>query len=259
MTESQFTDGICISTQNLSKKFCKNLRRSMLYGLIDIAKGTFGIRSNSQDLRKDEFWALDNVSFELKKGEVLGVIGPNGSGKTTLLRLLAKIFPPDKGVAVIQGRVATLLTIGAGFHPHMTVQENMYINGTILGMSSKEIDEKYQSIINFSGIRDFEKAPVAALSDGMYLRLGFSIAIAMEPDIYLIDEVLSMGDKEFRNKCIEEIKRISQRSSVVFVSHNMEMTKKVCNRVIVMNKGKKVYESRDAPDGIEYYNSIQKV
>ena len=153
--------------------------------------------------------------------------------------------------------MVTLLTIGAGFHPHMTVQENMYINGTILGMSSKEIDEKYQSIIDFSGIKGFEKAPVGALSDGMYLRLGFAIAIAMKPDIYLIDEVLSIGDKEFRKKCIEEINKFSKKSSVVFVSHNMEMIREVCNRIIVLNKGKMTFEGDNIDEGIEYYFSLK--
>ena len=157
----------------------------------------------------------------------------------------------------MQGRVVTLLTIGAGFHPHMTVQENVYINGTILGMSSKEIDEKYQSIIDFSGIKGFEKAPVAALSDGMYLRLGFAIAIAMEPDIYLIDEVLSIGDNEFRKRCIEEINKLSKKLSVIFVSHNMEMIREVCNRIIVLKKGTVVFESNNVNEGIEFYRLLK--
>ena len=257
MTDTQFTDGISISAQNLSKKFCKNLRRSMLYGLTDIAKSTLGIKSISSNLRTDEFWALDDVSLELKKGEILGIIGPNGSGKTTLLRVLAKIFPPDRGEAIIQGRVATLLTIGAGFHPHMTVHENIYINGTVLGMTRKEIDKKIDEIINFSGIKDFLNAPVATLSSGMFVRLGFSIALAMEPDIFLIDEILSIVDREFREKSIDGIIKNAQKALILFVSHNMEMIQRVCNRIIVLHKGKMVHEGNDVKKGIEYYYSIR--
>ena len=229
----------------------------MFYGLTDIIKSSLGIVSNNKTLRRDEFWAVDNISFKLDKGDILGIIGPNGSGKTTLLRMLAKIFPPDKGEAVIQGRVATLLTIGAGFHPHMTVHENIYINGTILGMTRKEIDGKFDRIIDFSGIKDFLNAPVAALSNGMYVRLGFSIALAMEPDIFLIDEVLSIVDREFREKSIDEIIKNAQNALIIFVSHNMEMIQRVCNRIIVLHKGKMVHEGCDVERGIEYYYSIR--
>jgi len=247
-----------LSAKELSKKFCKNLRRSMFYGLSDIIKSTAGIRSSNDSLRREEFWAVDNITFNCNKGDILGIIGPNGSGKTTLLRMLAKIFPPDRGEAFIQGRVATLLTIGAGFHPHMTVHENIYINGTILGMTRREIDGKFDRIIDFSGIKDFLNAPVAALSNGMYVRLGFSIALAMEPDIFLIDEVLSVGDNKFREKSINEMKKSLKDSITLFVSHNMEMVKRFCNRIMVMEKGKSVYESNDVSEGIEYYSSQKK-
>lgn len=256
MYSNQRSENVCISASHLSKKFCKNLRRSMFYGLSDITKCALGVRPDTQRLRRDEFWAVDDMSFELAKGQVLGIIGPNGSGKTTLLRMLAQIFPPDRGEAVIQGRVAALLTLGAGFHPHMTVYENIYINGTILGMTRREIDEKLDSIIDFSGIKDFIRAPVAALSDGMYIRLGFSIAIAINPDIFLIDEILAVGDKEFREKCIEEINKVSQESTILFVSHNMEMVERICNRIIVLNRGKMVHEGSDVSGGIEYYYSV---
>ena len=229
----------------------------MFYGLADIIKSSIGIVSDNKTLRRDEFWAVDNITFKLDKGDILGIIGPNGSGKTTLLRILAKIFPPDKGEAFIQGRVATLLTIGAGFHPHMTVHENIYINGTILGMTRKEIDGKFDQIIDFSGIKDFLNAPVAALSNGMYVRLGFSIALAMEPDIFLIDEVLSIVDREFREKSIDEIIKNAQNALILFVSHNMETIQRVCNRIIVLHKGKLVHEGSDVEKGIEHYYSIR--
>jgi len=247
-----------LSVDNLSKKFCKNLRRSMWYGLTDITRSSLGITTKTRQLRKDEFWSVKDVSLSLSKGEIIGLIGPNGSGKTTLLRLLARIFPPDSGEAVVYGRVAALMTIGAGFHPHLTVRDNVYINGTILGMTRKEIDEKFDAIIAFSGIGDFIRAPVAALSDGMYVRLGFSIALAMKPDIFLIDEVLVVSDREFREKSMKALEKIAQESAVIFVSHNMEMVQRICNRVIVMNRGSIVHTSDDVTGGIEYYNSLKR-
>ena len=230
----------------------------MWYGLTDIIRCTLGIDTNTRQLRKDEFWAVKDVSLSMNKGDVIGLVGPNGSGKTTLLRLLARIFPPDSGEAVVYGRIAALLTIGAGFHPHLTVRDNVYINGTILGMTRKEIDEKFDTIIAFSGIKDFIGAPVAALSDGMYVRLGFSIALAMQPDIFLIDEVLAVGDREFREKCREALEKIAQQSAVFFVSHNMEMVQRICNRIIVMNRGSIVHMSDDVREGIEYYKSLRR-
>jgi lipopolysaccharide transport system ATP-binding protein len=247
-----------LSVTGISKKFCKNLRRSMVYGLTDIAGSTLGIRPGARRLRRDEFWAVKGVSLSLNKGDMIGLIGPNGSGKTTLLRLLAGIFPPDDGAATLYGRVAALLTIGAGFHPHLTVRDNVYINGTILGMTRKEIDEKFDAIIAFSGIGDFIQAPVAALSDGMYVRLGFSIALAMKPDIFLIDEVLAVSDREFREKCIDALKKIARESAAIFVSHNMEIVLKICNGIVVMNRGAVAYESKNVAEGIAYYNSLKR-
>ena len=249
---------IGMAVRCLSKKFCKNLRRSMLYGLSNIAKSTAGVKPDNTYLRKDEFWAVNNISFELGKGQVCGIIGSNGSGKTTLLRVLAQIFPPDNGEAVIHGRVASLLTLGAGFHPHMTVKENVYVNGTILGMTHSEIDRKVDEILSFSGIKDFINTPVAALSDGMYIRLGFSIALAIKPDIFLIDEILAVGDKMFREKCVEEITERSKHSITLFVSHNMEMVKRICNRIIVLHKGEMVHESDDVAGGIAYYDTLKR-
>lgn len=247
------TNEICMSVRGLAKKFCKNLLRSMYYGLGDIVKGSIALRSNSSILRKDEFWALEDISFDLRKKQVIGIIGPNGAGKTTLLRILARIFPPDKGEIMVNGRVATLLSTGVGFHPHMTVRENIFINGTILGMSYQEISHKFDSILNFSGIKEFINTPVAALSDGMYIRLGFSIAIAMQPNIFLIDEILAVGDKDFREKCIEQILKVSQNSAIIFVSHNMDLIKRICNRIIILNQGKKVIEGNDVDEIVNQY------
>ena len=158
---------VVVSVRDVSKKFCKKLKRSMIYGIIDLSHNMMGKHTDSTYLRKDEFWAIRNLSFELKRGDVLGLIGVNGSGKTTLLRLLAGIFPPDKGEIQIKGRVGALIAVGAGFHPHMTGRENIYLNGTILGMDRNEIDSKFQDIVDFAEIHDFLDAPISTYSSTM--------------------------------------------------------------------------------------------
>lgn len=250
-------DEISLTVRDFSKKFCKNLRRSIFYGITDVIKSSFNFQPDTFNIRKDEFWAVDNITFKLKKGDALGIIGSNGSGKTTLLRMLAGILPPDKGEAITQGRVSSLLSLGVGFHPYMTVKENIYINGTILGMNRKEIDEMFDFIIDFSGVKDFIKAPAGVLSAGMKVRLGFSIAIAVKPDIFLVDEVLSVGDKKFREKCINQIKMTGNNTITIFISHNMEMVRGICNRIVVMDKGKIIHDANDIEKGIEYYNSLR--
>lgn len=247
-------DEISLSVRCLSKKFCKNLRRSIFYGITDVIKSAAGIRPNTSDIRKEEFWAVNDISFKMQKGETLGIIGSNGSGKTTLLRMLASILTPDRGEALIQGRRASLLSMGIGFHPYMTVKENIYINGTILGMSREEIDEMFDFIIEFSGVKDFVYAPAGALSAGMNVKLGFSIAVAVQPDIFLIDEVLAVGDRKFREKCISEITKSCGKSIIIFISHNMDMVRRICNRIMVMEKGEIVYDGSDVEKGIEKYN-----
>lgn len=227
-----------VITQNISKKFCKDLRRSMAYGIYDIGRDMFGLPANSGNLRKDEFWALDDVSFELKKGETLGIIGPNGSGKSTLLKLLNGIFRPDKGSIEINGRIGALIEVGAGFHPMLTGRENIYVNGAILGMSKKEIDKKFDAIVDFSGIGDFLDSPVKYYSSGMYVRLGFAIAIHAEPDILLIDEVLAVGDIKFQNKSYERILKIKDNCSIIIVSHSLLSLSRMCDAALWLDKGK---------------------
>ena len=213
---------IVLSAKKVSKKFCKKLRRSMAYGLTDLTKNLFGIKPDSSGLRKEEFWALNEIDFELRRGEVLGLIGVNGSGKTTLLRLLSGIFPPDKGEIMIKGRVGALIALGAGFHPYFSGRENIYLNGAILGISRGELDAQFDKIVEFSEIGDFIDAPVATYSSGMRVRLGFSVAIAMKPDVLLIDEVLAVGDLGFKVKCLNEINELMKNAAVIFVSHSMQ-------------------------------------
>ncbi len=230
---------VAIKVENVSKKYCLSLKRSMLYGIKDIARNTLGLSSYPGILRKDEFWAIDDVSFELKKGEVLGLIGKNGSGKSTLLKMLNGIFMPDKGKIEIKGKVGALIEVGAGFHPLLTGRENIYVNGAILGMSKKEIDEKFDDIVAFADIGDFLDSPVKNYSSGMYVRLGFAVAIHCEPEVLLVDEVLAVGDFNFQRKCFEKISELEKRErGIIIVSHNLIQIEAICDRCIFMNKGK---------------------
>ena len=230
---------ITIKVENVSKKYCKSLKGAMMYGMADIGRNLIGLRSHSERLRANEFWAVDDVSFELKRGETLGIVGPNGSGKTTLLKMLNGIFWPDKGKITIKGRVGALIAVGAGFHPLLTGRENIYINGAILGMNKREIDKKFDSIVEFADIGDFLDSPVKHYSSGMFVRLGFAIAIHCEPDILLLDEVLAVGDHSFQLKCINKMKELfKQGVTVIFVSHNLNAVYLVCEKAIYLSKGK---------------------
>ena len=242
-----------VTVRSVSKKFCKNLRRSMAYGISDLTKNLFSIKTDSNELRRDEFWALKGLTFELSKGDVVGLIGANGSGKTTLLRLLAGILPPDTGEIRIRGRVSALIALGAGFHPHMTGRENIFLNGTILGLSYEEIKMKFDEIVAFAEIRDFLEAPISTYSSGMKVRLGFAIAIQTQPEVILIDEVLAVGDLSFRARCLEKLDQIrSSGTTIVFVSHNRQAVKSLCNRVLYFRNG--IIQASGPPaDMIELY------
>lgn len=185
-------------------------------------------------------WALKDVSFEVKQGEVLGIIGKNGAGKSTLLKILSKITEPTSGRIELHGRIAALLEVGTGFHPELTGRENIYMNGTILGMTKKEIDRKLEEIIDFSGVEKYIDTPVKFYSSGMRVRLGFSVAAHLEPEILIIDEVLAVGDYEFQQKCLGKMEDVSLKEgrTVLFVSHNMEAVKTLCRRAICLQSGK---------------------
>ncbi len=223
----------------ISKKFCRDLRRSMRYGFSDVVKDTLGIRIRSEALRIREFWALDEVSFEVKRGERFGIIGPNGSGKTTILKILSGIYGPDRGAVTVKGRVGALIAVGAGFHPQLTGRENIYINGTILGMAKREIRKKFDSIVAFSGLEDFLDTPVKFYSSGMFVKLGFAVAAHCEPDILLVDEVLAVGDIAFQAKCIARLEELKQKgTTTVLVSHHMPKVGSFCERVLYLSEGK---------------------
>lgn len=235
-------DDVAISVENVSKKFCKSLKRSMFYGIQDIGRNALGMSSRSHSLRKNEFWAVDDVSFQVRKGETLGIIGANGSGKTTMLKLINGIFWPDKGKIAVRGRVGALISVGAGFHPILTGRENIYLNGAILGMTKEEIDDRYDEIIEFADIGDFIDAPVKYYSSGMFVRLGFSIAVNVEPEVLLIDEILAVGDLAFRNKSLRKLSKLREKAhSIVLVSHNLVHIRNLCSQTLVINEGKPMY------------------
>jgi len=230
-----------INVEHVSKKYCKFLKESMYYGVSDIGRNLMGLSSHSDRLRKNEFWSVDDVSFEVKRGETLGLVGANGSGKTTMLKMLNGIFWPDKGRITIRGRVGALIAVGAGFHPLLTGRENVYINGAILGMSKNEVDQKFDAIVDFSGIEEFLDSPVKNYSSGMYVRLGFAIAVHSHCDILLIDEVLAVGDIKFQAKCIDKINELGRQGvTKIFVSHNFDAVEMLCQKSLYLNKGRTI-------------------
>ena len=246
-------DSIAIKVDHVSKKFCRYLRRSMRYGMQDIGRNLLGIGARPDKLRKDEFWAVNDVSFAVHRGETLGIIGRNGSGKTTILRMLNGIFMPDKGKIEMRGRVGALIAIGAGFHPMLTGRENIYINGAILGMSKGEIDKRFDSIVEFADIGDFLNTPVKNYSSGMLVRLGFAVSVHCEPDILLVDEVLAVGDAGFRGKCARMMDSIRKGgSTIVFVSHDMNAVMRICNKVLWLENGQ-IVEAGDPIDTVMSY------
>ncbi len=247
---------VLVELENIHKKFCSKLKTSMIYGVRDVIKKFLHHKSKHEFLRENEFWALENIHFKLKRGQALGVIGRNGSGKTTLLRLIAGIFPPDQGKITIKGRVSALIALGAGFHPHLSGRENIFLNGSILGMSQQEIKQKLDAIIDFSELGSSINAPVAAYSSGMKVKLGFSIAIHTQPDILLIDEVLSVGDAAFRIKCYNAIARMAPRCAIIFVSHSMPHVLRLVDYLLVLNKGKIHYLGENIQAGIENYYEL---
>ncbi len=248
-----------IEVKNLSKKFCSNLRKSMFYGLIDLSKNIFSLgllKTANADLRSSEFWALSDVNFELNKGEVLGILGQNGSGKSTLLRMINSIFPPDLGEITVRGRLGSLIALGAGFHPHMTGIENIFLNASILGMTKDEINIKLKLIVEFADIGDFLNAPVSTYSSGMTVRLGFAIAIHSDIDVLIIDEVLAVGDINFQRKCFDKIYELKNRGiSIILVTHSTSTVERMCSRALVLEKGKVVHFGA-VTEAIRQYNNL---
>ena len=236
-----------ISVEGVSKRFriYKNRNQSL--------KGAFLQRSRAQF---EEFWALDDVSFDIPQGKTFGLLGHNGSGKSTLLKCIAKILTPDRGTISSTGRMAAMLEVGSGFHPELSGRENIYLNGAILGMSKKEIDSKLDAIIDFSGVERFIDQPVKNYSSGMYVRLGFSVSIHVEPDILLVDEVLAVGDMEFQNKCMDKFAQLKdQGRTVVVVSHGLEQMRTFCDQAAWLDHGTLV-DVGGAAEVIDTYSDV---
>jgi len=233
---------IAIEFENVWKKYSKRttFHNTLREGILNFITGTFS-KDKDDHLRKDEFWVLKCFNLTVKKGESVGLYGPNGAGKSTILKLIAKVTYPDKGKIIVNGKVAPLIEIGAGFHPDLTGRENIFMNGAILGMSIKEIKSKMEDIIEFSGIREFIDMPVKKYSSGMYLRLAFSIAIHSEADIYLFDEILAVGDEEFQKKCLKKIIQLKKNhnKTLLFVTHNRQLMEDITDRIVFLKKQRK--------------------
>ncbi|MDH7474364.1 MAG: ABC transporter ATP-binding protein [Anaerolineae bacterium] len=222
-----------IRFDHVSKKFI--LRRERARSFQELALNLLHRRGNG---RREEFWALRDVSFEIAPGETVGVIGPNGAGKSTALKLISRIIEPTSGNIEVNGRIGALLELGAGFHPDLTGRENIYLNGSILGLSRTEIRRKLDDIIGFAELERFIDVPVKHYSSGMYMRLGFSVAAHTDPQILLVDEVLAVGDAAFQRKCLERINDLRRQGvTVLFVSHSVDTVRSLCNRVLWLNEG----------------------
>lgn len=238
---------VLVRVDGVSKKFCRDLKKSLWYGAKDVMGELIPRRSKAatssakkHSLRDGEFWANRNISFELRRGECLGLIGHNGAGKTTLLKMLNGLIKPDEGRIEMHGRVGALIALGAGFNPILSGRENIYINGSVLGLTKQEIDDKIDEIIEFAEVDEFIDTPVQSYSSGMQVRLGFAIATALKPDVLILDEVLAVGDFNFRQKCMRRVSEMLTDCAVIFVSHNMDQLEQVCSRGLVLNKGQVV-------------------
>jgi lipopolysaccharide transport system ATP-binding protein len=233
-----------ITVENVGKKYTLKHQNTDGYSslrdvIANTTKSIFNSKSKINNPNSEEFWALDDVNFEVKQGERLGIIGRNGAGKSTLLKVLSRIVTPTKGRITIEGRVASLLEVGTGFHPELSGRENIFLNGSILGMSKSEIKSKFDEIVAFSEVEKFLDTPVKRYSSGMYVRLAFAVAAHLEPEILIVDEVLAVGDAEFQKKCMGKMKDVSgEGRTVIFVSHNMQAVSNLCNTGLLLNKGK---------------------
>lgn len=239
-------EDVLVRVENLGKIFCRDFKKSLWYGLRDSGRDlvSFGRSKkpagSDRTLRPGEFWANRGVSFELRRGECLGLIGHNGAGKTTLLKMLNGLIKPDTGRVEMRGRVGALIALGAGFNPLLTGRENIYVNAAMLGLTKKEIDERVDEIIDYAEIREFIDAPVQTYSSGMQVRLGFAVATALKPDVLILDEVLAVGDFSFRQKCLRRVSQMIKECAVIFVSHNFEQLERICTRGLVLNRGQSV-------------------
>lgn len=235
-----------IKFEKVSKKFKKGHKLLLKEAMLDIFRAP----------KQGDFWAIKDTTFEIKQGESVGIIGMNGSGKSTILKLIAGVLIPTKGKISVCGKISPLIELGAGFHPELTGRENIYLNGTILGLSRKMIDNKLKEIVDFSGLSEFIDTPVKHYSSGMYMRLGFAIAVNVEPDILLVDEILAVGDASFQKKCLEKMQNFRKNGvAIIIISHSLDLISNFCDRIILINKGKVAFVG-NPERAIKKYNQI---
>ena len=238
-----------IVVENLTKSFELKRTKSVFGNLVDISKGRAKLKP---------ILALDKISFEIHKGEMVGIIGRNGSGKTTLLRMISGVYTPDRGSVKVNGRMAPLLQIGTGFHPELDAQENIIMYGMLLGMTKKEIKQKVDSIVEFADLTNFSEMKLKHYSNGMRARLGFSIALQVNPDILLVDEILSVGDEVFRKKSFDAFLNFKKnKKTILYATHNLSNLQELCDRVLLIHQGKQVMIGK-AEEVIKKYQEINK-
>jgi len=245
--KSNISDQIVIKFDHVTKKFSQLSQKTFKEFIPALIRG---------EQTTESFKALDDISFEIKKGETVGIIGPNGSGKSTILKLIAGVMSPNAGKVTVKGNISPLIELGAGFHPELTGSENIYLNGAILGLKRKEIDKNFQSIVDFAELQEFINQPVKHYSSGMYMRLAFAVAIHVHPEILIVDEILSVGDQAFQEKCfakMEEFKK-SKEVTIIFVSHSLDQVEKFCTRAIYLNNHKIQYDGNIAIAIKKYQN-----
>ena len=253
MTNFSNKNDVIVDVSNVAIKFCRDLKKSLFYGVKDIANDLIGRSSGNDGLRSEEFWALKDISFDLKRGETLGLIGLNGSGKSTLLKILHGLIKPSKGKASIRGITGGLIELNAGMNPILTGRENIYVNASIFGVTKKNTDKIIDKVIDFSELHEFIDTPVQYYSSGMRVRLGFALATTiLKPDFLILDEVLAVGDAPFRSKCYNQVGKLAKDAAVIFVSHNMHDIARICDKTLLLKNGQ-VTHFGDVESGIEKY------
>jgi len=244
---------IAISVEGLSKRFLLGRKKES-----SLAANVVSVFSKKQIQDETEHWALRDINFKIEQGDVVGIVGKNGAGKSTLLKILSQITRPTNGRIEIHGRVASLLEVGTGFHPELTGRENIYLNGTILGMTRKEVRNKFEEIVSFSGVEKFIDTPVKHYSSGMYVRLAFAVAAHLEPEILIIDEVLAVGDSEFQEKCLGKMRDVSSEGrTILFVSHNLAAVQALCRNGILLENGR-LKEFNSVTHVLDVYSNLKK-
>ncbi len=251
---------LAVVFDHVYKKFARGEQHTSLRDFIPAMAGKFwpfGKKKIADGLKEQEFWAVQDLSFSLKRGETLGIIGPNGSGKSTTLKLLSGILRPERGTYTVKGRLSALIEVGAGFHPDLTGRENVFLNGSILGMTRKEVASKFNDIIDFAGVDEFIDTPVKRYSSGMAVRLGFAVAAMVEPDVLLVDEVLAVGDTEFRARCHARMEQMRRNGvTMILVSHNLPEVRNLCERALMLYKGQEMQQGPTLKVIEQYHKTV---